>query len=135
MEEDLVNDALTFWTNKDVLYQRSPGSYAVLERLDMKPVDTGDQQQPPQQVDAGISAVKSQDAVLKENAIMFETFIANMLRNQGPKLVDGQMGITALLKMVLPAFTYGEDEVRWLLGEMEARGEVVRKGDSWAVAG
>jgi anaphase-promoting complex subunit 2 len=43
------------------------------------------------------------------------------------------MGIANMLKMVLPTFTYGEEEVLFLLGEMEARGEVARDGESWKV--
>jgi len=130
MEEQLIQDALNFWTNKSVLYQPSPGVYAVLERLDM---DTGLPPSTLPQPEETISAVMSQDAMLQEGAPMFETFIANMLRNQGPKQIGGMMGITGLLKMVLPTFTYGDDEVAWLLGEMERRGEVVRNGDVWAV--
>lgn len=95
-------------------------------------MDVGDSQQPVLQEET-ISAVKSQNAMLQEGAPMFETFIANMLRNQGPKQIGGMMGITNLLKMVLPTFTYGDDEVAWLLGEMEGRGEVTWNGDVWAV--
>jgi anaphase-promoting complex subunit 2 len=133
MEEELVQDALTFWTSKSVLYRRSTGAYSVLERLNI-PIESA-QQPDVESDDQGclVSAVKSQDAMLRESAPMFSTFIANMLRNQGPKEVGGMMGITSLLKMVLPSFTYGEEEVRWLLGEMLARGEVVREGEVWKV--
>jgi anaphase-promoting complex subunit 2 len=65
---------------------------------------------------------------------MFEIFITNMLRNSGAKEVGGMMGIANMLKMVLPTFTYGEEEVLFLLGEMEARGEVTRDGESWKIA-
>ena len=129
MEEELVLDALNFWMNKNVLYKMPTGTYAVLERLDM---DVGTNQQQAQQEDL-VSAVKSQDAMLRESAPIFETFIANMLRNQGPKEVGGIMGITSFLKMVLPTFTYGDDEVRWLLSEMEGRGEVTKNGETWSV--
>ena len=129
MEEELVLDALNFWVNKSVLYQRSPGLYFVLERLDM---DVGAVQTQVQQEET-ISTVKSQEAMLREGAPMFETFIANMLRNQGPKEIGGMIGITSLLKMVLPTFTYGDEEVRWLLGEMEGKGQVTRNGEVWSV--
>jgi anaphase-promoting complex subunit 2 len=132
MEEELVRDALDFWMSKSVLYQRSPGSYAVLERLDM---DIGAIQQQIRQHDDMVSAVKSQDAMLRESAPVFETFIANMLQNQGAKEIGGMMGITNLLKMVLPTFTYGDEEVRWLLSEMEKEGEVTQSdGGLWSVA-
>ena len=131
MEEELVQDALSYWVGKRVLYERSQRTYAVIERLDM---DLSAAQLHVQPQAEEFSAIKSQDAVLRENAAMFEMFIANMLRNSGPKEVGGMMGITPLLKMVLPTFTYGEDEVRWLLSEMEGRGEVVRNGETYAVA-
>lgn len=127
MEEELVQDALHFWTGRNVLYQRAPGVYAVLERLDM---DVGAIQQEAQSQQT-ISAVKSEKSLLQESAPMFETFILNMLKNQGAKEIGGMMGITGLLKMVLPTFTYGDDEVRWLLGEMEKKGQVVREGEKW----
>jgi len=130
MEEELVQDGLNFWLSKQVLYQRAPGVYAVRERMDM---DIGAIQEQVQVKQSEISAVKSQDALLRESAPMFSTFIANMLRNQGAKEVGGMMGITGLLKMVLPTFTYGDEEVKWLLGEMESRGEVKKQGEKWAV--
>jgi anaphase-promoting complex subunit 2 len=132
MEEELVQDALNFWTNKQVLYRRLSGSYAVLERLDME-VEVA-RPEIVQSDDNHILAIKSQDAMLRESAPMFSTFIANMLRNQGPKEVGGVMGITSLLKMVLPSFTYGDEEIRWLLGQMESRGEILREGEKWKVA-
>lgn len=133
MEEELVQDALNFWIGRQVLYRRLSGAYSVLERLDMQ-VETAQLEAAPVDADDHISAVKSPHAMLRESALMFTTFIANMLRNQGPKEVGGMMGITSLLKMVLPTFTYGEDEVRWLLGEMLARGEVMKEGEVWKVA-
>lgn len=131
MEEELVQDAVGFWLNKTVLYEPSPGVYAVLERLDMH-IAASTQTHTRQE--EALSAVVSQDAMLREGAPMFQTFIANMLRNQGSKQIGGMMGITNLLKMVLPTFTYGDDEVAWLLSEMEGRGEVVRSADLWSIA-
>ena len=55
-----------------------------------------------------------------------------MLINQGSKDVGGFMGITGMLRMVNPNFTYGDEEVRWLLSNMEGRGEVVRNGEQWS---
>jgi anaphase-promoting complex subunit 2 len=130
MDAELVSDALAYWSHKRVLYQPSPGNYAVLERLDMDVAATATAAGGEEEA---FAAVKSQDAVLRENAPMFEIFIANMLRNSGPKEVGGMMGIANMLKMVLPTFTYGEEEVLFLLGEMEGRGEVVRDGEAWKV--
>lgn len=131
MEEEFVLDALNFWTSKNVLYQKLTGAYAVLERLDN---DLNVMQAPQTMLPAQtISAVMSQDAMLRENAPMFEAFIASMLGNQGAKEVGGMMGITNVMKMVLPDFTYGDEEVEWLLGQMEERGEVVKNGLVWSV--
>jgi len=129
MEEDLVRDALRFWIGKQVLYEKAPGVYAVLERLDM---DTISAQQLPLP-DNTVSAMISQDAMLRDNAAMFEAFIMNMLQNGGPKEVAGFMGITNTMKMVLPAFSYGDDEVVWLLREMEKKGQVSRSGEVWSI--
>ena len=131
MEDDLVADALSFWTSKRVLYQPAPGVFAVLESLDM---DAGPPQATVQPQDEAISGMMSQDAMLRESAPMFETFIKGMLRDGGPKEIGGFMGITNMLKMVLPTFTYGDDEVNLLLREMEVRGEVVNNGENWAIA-
>ncbi|KAK3677305.1 hypothetical protein LTR78_002843 [Recurvomyces mirabilis] len=128
MDEELVLDALNFWTSKRVLFQRSAGEYAVLERLDM---DTGGAPQV-QIANEAISGLKSQDAVFKENSPMFEAFIKNMLQNSGPKEVGGMMGITGMLRMVLPTFTYGDEEVGELLAAMEGRGEVTHNADVWS---
>ena len=83
-------------------------------------------------VNGAIYGVKYDEIAI---APMFEAFIANMLRNGGPKPIEGMMGITGMLRMVLPLFTYGEAETRWLLEEMEGRGEVVRSGEVWSVRG
>nr|POE48687.1 hypothetical protein CFP56_38783 [Quercus suber] len=130
MDEALVLDALSFWTGRRVLYQVAPGAYAVLERLDMEVAP--EQQAAPAPPAEALSAIKTADAMLQESAPMFGIFIANMLKNGGPKEIAGMMGITNMLKMVLPTFTYGDDEVVWLLGEMEKRGEVVKNGELWA---
>lgn len=130
MDSELVSDALSYWSHKRVLYQPIAAEYAVLERLDMDVAPTSNTAAE----EEAFSAVKSEDAVLRENAPMFEIFIANMLRNGGAKEVGGILGIANMLKMVLPTFTYGEEEVLFLLGEMEGRGEVVREGDMWKVA-
>lgn len=130
MDEELVADGIYFWLNKRVLYQPSPDTYAVLERLDMDEAPTAaTAAQAPE-----IAAVMSHDAVLHEKAPMFEIFIGNMLKNGPPKEVGGMMGIANMLRMVLPDFTYGEKEVLFLLGNLEAKGEVVRSGDTWSAA-
>ena len=135
IEEELVADALTYWLTKRVLYTPVQSDvYHVLERLDMdKIAPAAATNTNHNSADATFSAIKTQDAVLRENAPMFQTFIANMLRNGGAKEVGGMMGITNMLKMVLPSFTYGDEETLGLLAEMEGKGEVVRVGEGWGV--
>lgn len=131
MEETLVKEAIAHWLGKRVLYQESSGHFAVLERLDM---EVEDEQMSAAPAEA-FSGLKSQDAVLRENAVMFEAFIANMLQNGGAKEIGGMMGITNMMKMVLPTFTYGDDEVKWLLAQMASKGTVTNNGDLWSIAG
>ncbi|GAB7361325.1 hypothetical protein MBLNU230_g1381t1 [Neophaeotheca triangularis] len=131
MDDELVADSLNFWLSRRVLYKPTPDTYAVLERLDM---DTAAPTTAAAAAQPEIAAVMSHDAVLKEKAPMFEIFIGNMLKNGPPKEVGGMMGIANMLRMVLPDFTYGDKEVLFLLGNLEARGEVVKAGETWTVA-
>lgn len=131
MSEDYVQNGISYWMNKRVLYEKSTGRYAVLEHLDMDVPSIAE----PSQLDVeDAGAIMSEQAMLQSNASTFQTFIEQMLRNSGAKEIAGMMGITSVMKMVLPTFTYGDDEVKWLLEDMESRGDVVRKGESWAVA-
>ncbi|KAF2214234.1 hypothetical protein CERZMDRAFT_37709 [Cercospora zeae-maydis SCOH1-5] len=132
MPEDYVQSAISYWINKRILYEKSPGMYAVLDTLDMDVPSIAE----PSQLDIAedVGGIMSEQAVLRQNAPTFQTFIEQMLRNGGAKEIGGMMGITSIMKMVLPTFTYGDDEVKWLLEDMESRGDVVRKGESWAVA-
>ncbi|KAF2717374.1 hypothetical protein K431DRAFT_288587 [Polychaeton citri CBS 116435] len=140
MHPDLVYDALAFWSSKRILYQPSENSYAVLERLELLDTieDAGmaanDIGSPSATVVAGEAdgAIISSSALFREQAPTFEIFILNMLKNGGPKEVGGMMGITSMLKMVLPIFTYGEEEARVLLEEMEGKGSVRRNGEVWS---
>ncbi|KAI5361289.1 Putative cullin, anaphase-promoting complex subunit 2 [Septoria linicola] len=131
MPEDFVQTGISYWMTKRVLYEKSTGKYAVLERLDM---DVPEIEEPSQlDIEQEAGALMSQQAMLRQNASTFQIFIEQMLRNSGAKEIGGMMGITSIMKMVMPSFTYGDDEVRWLLQDMESRGDVVRKGESWAV--
>lgn len=132
MPEDYIQSGISFWIGKRVLYERSPGIYAVLERLDMEVQFVSE----PSQLDIeDAGGIMSAQAMLRQNASTLQTFIEQMLRNQGAKEIGGMMGITNVMKMVLPTFTYGDDEVKWLLEDMEAKGVVEKKGEQWAVIG
>ncbi|KAK0935174.1 hypothetical protein LTR29_013275 [Friedmanniomyces endolithicus] len=152
MDEELVLDALAFWAAERIIYQPLPnsGHYAILERLDMDvpiphptsthPTESQQRHKSQQHQDAtagpamlSSALITSQTSLLHDNAPMFQAFIANMLRNGGAKEVGGMMGITGMLRMVLPAFTFGEAETAWLLEGMEGRGEVRRSGEAWSV--
>ncbi|KAF7198086.1 Anaphase-promoting complex subunit 2 [Pseudocercospora fuligena] len=132
MPEDYVQGGISYWLGRKVLYEKSAGKYAVLDRLDM---DVSMVEEPSQlDVNVESGGLMSEQAMLRQMAPTFQTFILEMLRNQGTKEVGGMFGITNMMKMVLPTFTYGDDEVKWLLGDMEGRGEVMQKGEAWAVA-
>ncbi|KAF2858860.1 hypothetical protein K470DRAFT_259357 [Piedraia hortae CBS 480.64] len=129
VDADRVKDALRFWLGKQVLYQVENGVFAVLERLEWVKEASS-----PKPLVEDVPTVLAQDAMLRENAPTFEAFILNMLQNGGQKEISGFMGITNMMKMVLPAFTYGDEEVRWLLTEMERKGKVSRNGEMWSIA-
>ncbi|EME77713.1 uncharacterized protein MYCFIDRAFT_45856 [Pseudocercospora fijiensis CIRAD86] len=132
MPEDYVQGGISYWLGRKVLYEKSAGKYAVLDSLDM---DVSMVEEPSQlEVNVDSGGLVSEQAMLRQMAPTFQTFILEMLRNQGTKEIGGMLGITNMMKMVLPTFTYGDDEVKWLLGDMEGRGEVVQKGEAWAVA-
>lgn len=131
MEEEQVLGAVSYWMGKRVLYEKSAGKFAVLERLDMQ-VDHVEDSQTDLSAFVG---VQSENTVLQENAVMYQNFIEGMLRNQGAKEIGGFMGITSMLKMVLQDFNYGDDDVRWLLDDMESQGKVKSNGGGmlWSI--
>lgn len=132
MPEDFVQGALSYWLGRKVLYEKSPGRYAVLERLSM---DVGVLEEPSELGEVNLDGgIMSTQARLKQMAPTFMTFILEMLRNQGFKEIGGPFGITNMMKMVLPSFDFGDDEVKWLLGELESRGEAKKKGEGWVIA-
>ncbi|EME40257.1 hypothetical protein DOTSEDRAFT_74904 [Dothistroma septosporum NZE10] len=129
LEEDYLVNGINFWIGKQALYEKSAGRWSVLEYLDQAPALGQEALEP-----AGDPATNLELAALRENAATYQNFIEGMLRNQGAKQVEGMAGITFMLGMVMPNFAYGDDEVRWLLEEMETRGVVKRNGEMWTVA-
>ncbi|KAH0283647.1 hypothetical protein M436DRAFT_56887 [Aureobasidium namibiae CBS 147.97] len=133
MEEVLVRNALAFWVGHRVLVENEPGVFTVLEQLPSADQNqtTGPSGHAPMQADAIISAVKSQDAVLQDNKLMYEMFMLGMLTNGGA--MDAAR-ITMMMKMVVPGgYTFGEDETRWLLSGLEEQGKVIANGSNYAV--
>ncbi|KAF2169618.1 hypothetical protein M409DRAFT_64694 [Zasmidium cellare ATCC 36951] len=131
MDEDLVLSALSYWIGKKVLYEKSPGKFAVLERLDMHIEQVEDTQADLEMFEE----IDPETKLLRENALMYQNFIEGMLRNQGPKEISGMLGITGMMRMVLPGFVHSDDDVKWLLDEMEGKGKVKSNagGTLWAV--
>ena len=88
-------------------------------------------QAPPAPADAALSAIKSQDAVLRDNKDTYELFMVGMLTNGGA--MDSAR-ITMMMKLVVPGgYAFGEEETRWLLGDLVQQGKVVESGSSFAI--
>jgi anaphase-promoting complex subunit 2 len=132
MPEEYVQSGISFWLTRRLLYEITTGRYAVLERLDMDVEFIAEPSQLEVEEAGGLMTDKE---MLRQNAETYQNFILSMLQNQGAKEVEGPMGITNLLKMVMQGFPYGDAEILWLLGDMERQGKVMRQGDAWGVAG
>ncbi|SMY28887.1 unnamed protein product [Zymoseptoria tritici ST99CH_1A5] len=134
MPHELVLLAIHHWTSSKVLYELTPGKYAVLERLDMEPGIAADSSTEDVDMDEGMLAALADERKLKEQAPMFSMFISTLLTNNGPRPVEGPMGITNMVKMVIPTFTWGDEHVLMLLRMMEGEGLVECNGDTWKKA-
>ena len=138
MEELLVRNAIAFWIGHRVLAEVEPDTYRVLEKLPSAEAE-GEEgnalaaapQAPPAPADAALSAIKSQDAVLRDNKDTYELFMVGMLTNGGA--MDAAR-ITMMMKLVVPGgYAFGEDETRWLLGDLVQQGKVMESGSSFAI--
>lgn len=133
MDELLVRDALGFWTGQRALIETAPDTYAVLERLpppgqDGSAISSSLHAQPVH--DAAISAVKSQNAVLLDNKDMYEMFMIGMLTNGGA--MDAAR-IAMMLKLTVPGWVFGEEEVLWLLADLVEQGKCVQNGSVYSI--
>ncbi|KAF1812723.1 hypothetical protein P152DRAFT_458541 [Eremomyces bilateralis CBS 781.70] len=144
MDEQLVCNALQFWTAHRVLVEVSPGIYEVQETLPADGGSSGDKAggsgksasrtAPPLHTETGahVSAVKSQEDRLMENVDIYRHFIVGMLTNQGAMPVAK---ILMMLKMTMPGgFPFGMEEVRTLLGRLVEERKVVGQGDIYSVS-
>lgn len=131
MDEDLILTAVGYWIAKKVLYEKSAGTFAVLDRLDMQIEQLEDSNAAP----GAFEALDPEKVLLRKNAEMYQNFIEGMLRTQGTKDIGGAMGIMFMMKMVLPDFNHNHDDVQWLLEEMETKGKVKSSngGTLWTV--
>jgi hypothetical protein len=64
---------------------------------------------------------------------MIEVFIQNMLKAGGGRSVAGPTGITMMLTMMMPGFSYGDDEVMRVLEGMRAGGAATVEGELWRI--
>lgn len=133
MDEMLVRNGIAFWIAQRVLIEVETDSYQVLETLpsaDEENAAPSPAMAPPQ-ADAGISGVKSQEAVLRDNKDMYELFMVGMLTNGGAM---DPARVTMMMKMVVPGgYAFGEDETRWLLSDLVQQGKVVENGSNFAI--
>jgi anaphase-promoting complex subunit 2 len=152
MPEDMIFSAIAFWVSKDILYQRRPGHYAILERRDL---DVEQQQRQQQQrprdgngdgdgdgipaagddpmLEESLLQINLDDAAFRRAAPMIEVFIQNMLKAGGGRSVAGPTGITMMLTMMMPGFSYGDDEVMRVLEGMRAGGAATVEGELWRI--
>jgi len=130
MEEPLVRNAISFWIGKRVLEEAQDGRFIVLESLP----DESEHSSGPMKgmlVQEEVSAVKTAQDILEENAAMYMIFVQGMLMNQGSMPIQR---ILMMLKIALPGgFPFGEPELKGLLQGMVDAGRLVQNGDSFGV--
>lgn len=81
--------------------------------------------------DPAVSAVRSQQELLNENADLYKTFIMGMLTNQGNMPL---MRIFMMMKVVVPGgFNFGMEEVRGLCQALVEEGKAMGQGDVFGV--
>ncbi|KAJ4365780.1 hypothetical protein N0V83_008401 [Neocucurbitaria cava] len=139
MDEGLVRQALAFWVGKSVLREVSHDTYAVIEKLPSKSTLANADHEAAAAAEelaavqaAETTAVKSQSDLLNEKKDIYTAFIVGMLTNQGNMHIQR---IVAMMRMMVQGgFPFSVDEIKGLLGEMEAGGKVVGLGgDVWGV--
>lgn len=132
MEETLVRNATMYWRSKQVLREEALDTFSVIENLSSEPVDDGDTAMPlPLAEDSGVSAVKSQQDLLNENADLYKQFVASMLTAQGNMPL---MRIHMMLKVIVPGgFSFGVEELGGLLQEMVDEGRLVAQGEVYGI--
>lgn len=119
MDTDLLESALNFWVHKLVLHESSPKTYTVLETL----AQIQESRQKPQlhQPSRGDAVAADKKLVSAEKDIIYWSFMKGMLTNQRKEMQIPQ--VLMMLKMFIPGFPLGNDELgEWL-------GEKVRSGD------
>jgi anaphase-promoting complex subunit 2 len=140
MDESLIHQALSFWVGKSVLRSVSPDTYTIIERLPTKTALTKSDEDAAAaaeelasiQANATNTTVKSQSEMLEEKKSVYTAFILGMLTNQG-NMPAARIAMMMRM-MVQGGFSFGIEEVKWLLGELEGAGKVVGLGgDVWGI--
>lgn len=131
MDETLVKNAVAFWRSKQVLRETSTDTYTVIESLSASEAAQLAPPPIPMEEDPAVSAVRSQQELLNENADLYKTFIMGMLTNQGNMPL---MRIFMMMKVVVPGgFNFGMEEVRGLCQALVEEGKAMGQGDVFGV--
>jgi anaphase-promoting complex subunit 2 len=129
MEDSLVRNGIAFWVGKRVLEETQTGSYRVVESLS----DESDVARPVDRVmmQEEVSAVKSTQDLLEENAEMYRVFVRGMLMNQGSMPLKR---ILDMLKIALPGgFPFSEGDLKGILEAMVNESLLLCSGDVYSV--
>ncbi|KAH7138110.1 hypothetical protein B0J11DRAFT_7264 [Dendryphion nanum] len=133
MDEALIRQSLAFWVGKAVLRETQPDTFTVIENSNSESVDSdaAAAAQELAEVQAqGQGAVRSQANLLAEKKDVYCSFVIGMLTNQGNMPTQR---ILMMLKM-MAGFTFGMEELTYLLADMEKSGRVMALGgDVWGI--
>lgn len=125
MDEKTVKSVLTFWVEKEVLFENKPGVFYVMETLDKS--DTRYQDAAPLQYledEENISQEKQ-----KQRTII-EQFVLGMLTNGGATSTE-RIGV--MLHMLVPGFTWSNDELATFLCELKDIRKLDLVNGAWGV--
>ena len=127
MDETLVRNALTFWTNKMVLWETRKDEYTVLEELNEEDFARSNAQSAaaPALSSGGVddTTMTAIDTISNEKMQMYWQFIQGMLTNSSPQMPLQQ--IAMMLKMlIVDGFPYSNEDLQEFLGAKIAEGQL-----------
>ena len=132
MDEDLIQSALTFWTNQLVLHESSPGTYAVLETLNNADRERSNAQNllavnhvsnigGSEDSNIGGRKGNGKGGIEKDSDKMgiYWSFVQGMLTNSSKEMQVAQIGM--MLKMlIVEGFPFSHEELaEWLGGKVQ----------------
>ena len=135
MDDDLIENALTFWVGKLILHRHADSTYTVLESLPKQFAAEGAAaEDTPAAISAaaasasaaadaaGVSALRSTEDVMEEKMAVFWQFIQGMLTNQGQMPLQQ---IVMMLGFAVPGgFPFGKEDLRGFLGRRVDEGKL-----------